>query len=119
MDSSPGVFLASATQGTSKIGLGPLVYVLPLYRPLRLYEEICMLDHLSNGRLMVGVGRGGALVEHQRYGIEPTVRDYIARLQREVGIDYVLCQMVFGNIGYDEASHSIRLFASELMPTFS
>ena len=43
------------------IRLGPLVYVLPLYHPLRLYEEICMLDHLSGGRLTVGVGRGGAL----------------------------------------------------------
>jgi hypothetical protein len=31
----------------------------------------------------------------------------------------MLCHMVFGNIGYDEASHSIRLFASEVMPVFS
>jgi alkanesulfonate monooxygenase SsuD/methylene tetrahydromethanopterin reductase-like flavin-dependent oxidoreductase (luciferase family) len=51
--------------------LGPLVYVLPLYHPLRLYEEICMLDHLSGGRLTVGVGRGGALIEHQRFGVDP------------------------------------------------
>ena len=72
MASSPSVFLASAIQRTRKIKLGPLVYVLPLYHPLRLYEEICMLDQLSAGRFMLGVGRGGALVEHQRYGIEPT-----------------------------------------------
>jgi alkanesulfonate monooxygenase SsuD/methylene tetrahydromethanopterin reductase-like flavin-dependent oxidoreductase (luciferase family) len=72
MASSPSVFLASAIQRTRKIKLGPLLYVLPLYHPLRLYEEICMLDHLSGGRFMVGVGRGGALIEHQRYGIEPT-----------------------------------------------
>ncbi len=70
MASSPNVFLAAAAQRTKKIKLGPLVYVLPLYHPLRLYEEICMLDHLSQGRLMLGVGRGGALFEHQRYGIE-------------------------------------------------
>jgi alkanesulfonate monooxygenase SsuD/methylene tetrahydromethanopterin reductase-like flavin-dependent oxidoreductase (luciferase family) len=119
MDSSPGVFLASAIQGTGKIRLGPLVYVLPLYYPLRFYEEICMLDHLSNGRIMVGVGRGGTLVEHQCYGIEPTERDYIARLQSEAGINYVLCQMVFGDIDYDDASYSIRLVASEAMPAFS
>jgi alkanesulfonate monooxygenase SsuD/methylene tetrahydromethanopterin reductase-like flavin-dependent oxidoreductase (luciferase family) len=68
---SPSVFLAAAMQRTKTLRLGPLVYVLPLYHPLRLYEEICMLDHLSGGRLMVGVGRGGALVEHQRYGIAP------------------------------------------------
>ena len=69
---SPSVFLAAAMQRTKTLRVGPLVYVLPLYHPLRLYEEICMLDHLSGGRLMVGVGRGGALVEHQRYGIAPT-----------------------------------------------
>ena len=71
MASSPSVFLAAAFARTTKLRLGPLVYVLPLYHPLRLYEEICMLDHLSGGRLTVGVGRGGALLEHQRYGIDP------------------------------------------------
>jgi alkanesulfonate monooxygenase SsuD/methylene tetrahydromethanopterin reductase-like flavin-dependent oxidoreductase (luciferase family) len=287
MASSPNVFLSAAIQRTSRIQLGPLVYVLPLYHPLRLYEEICMLDHLSNGRLMVGVGRGGALLEHQRYGIDPTaapamyheafavlmrafesgvldfdgqffkykdyviqvrpvqhphppiwygapnpdavawaapravnvvslgpaararaisdryrkdwsdlgrkpadlpaigitrhivvadtdaaaqaiaqaaypcwrnamdylwrrsgvefvlkeiyptefaalqdighgiagspatVRDYIARLQSEAGVNYVLCQMMFGDIGLNDASRSIRLFAREVMPAFS
>jgi alkanesulfonate monooxygenase SsuD/methylene tetrahydromethanopterin reductase-like flavin-dependent oxidoreductase (luciferase family) len=69
---SPSVFLAAAFQRTKHLRLGPLVYVLPLHHPLRLYEEICMLDRLSGGRLMLGVGRGGALLEHQRYGIEPT-----------------------------------------------
>jgi len=72
MAASPSVFLSAAIQRTRHIRLGPLVYVLPLYHPLRLYEEICMLDHLSKGRLMVGVGRGGALLEHQRYGVDPT-----------------------------------------------
>ncbi len=71
MASSPSVFLASAIQRTRTIRLGALVYVLPLYHPLRLYEEICMLDHLSGGRLTVGVGRGGALIEHQRFGVDP------------------------------------------------
>jgi alkanesulfonate monooxygenase SsuD/methylene tetrahydromethanopterin reductase-like flavin-dependent oxidoreductase (luciferase family) len=69
---SPSVFLSAAIQRTKRIRLGPLVYVLPLHHPLRLYEEICMLDCMSGGRLMVGVGRGGALLEHQRYGIDPT-----------------------------------------------
>ena len=71
MASSPSVFLAAAIARTTRIKLGPLVYVLPLYHPLRLYEEICMLDHMSGGRLMVGVGRGGALLEHQRFGVDP------------------------------------------------
>ena len=58
MASSPSVFLAAAIARTQRIRLGPLVYVLPLYHPLRLYEEICMLDHLSHGRMEIGIGRG-------------------------------------------------------------
>ena len=54
----PGLFLAAAARATSRIRLGPLVYLLPLYSPLRLIEEIAILDHLSHGRLEVGVGRG-------------------------------------------------------------
>jgi alkanesulfonate monooxygenase SsuD/methylene tetrahydromethanopterin reductase-like flavin-dependent oxidoreductase (luciferase family) len=54
----PGIFLAAATQRTRRIRLGPCVYCLPLYDPLRLIEEVCMLDHLSRGRFEFGVGRG-------------------------------------------------------------
>jgi alkanesulfonate monooxygenase SsuD/methylene tetrahydromethanopterin reductase-like flavin-dependent oxidoreductase (luciferase family) len=54
----PGIFLAAATQRTRRIRLGPCVYCLPLYNPLRLIEEVCMLDHLSRGRFDFGVGRG-------------------------------------------------------------
>ncbi|MBF6567593.1 MAG: LLM class flavin-dependent oxidoreductase [Candidatus Binataceae bacterium] len=58
MAPSPNVFLAAAAEHTKKLHFGPLVYLLPFYQPLRLIEEICMLDHLSGGRLEVGVGRG-------------------------------------------------------------
>ncbi|MET0868555.1 MAG: LLM class flavin-dependent oxidoreductase [Pseudorhodoplanes sp.] len=68
---SPSVFVSAAIQRTKSLRIGPLVYVLPMYHPLRVYEEICMLDHMSKGRLMFGVGRGAAVVEHQRYGIDP------------------------------------------------
>ena len=54
----PGVYLGAVARSTSRMRLGPMVYLLPLYSPLRLIEEICMLDHLSRGRLDIGVGRG-------------------------------------------------------------
>lgn len=69
MAPSPGLFLAAATQRTRRIRLGPLVYLLPLYNPLRLVSEICMLDHLSNGRLDLGVGRGVSPFELAYYGV--------------------------------------------------
>jgi len=54
----PGVYLAAVARATTRMRLGPLVYLLPLYSPLRLIEEICMLDQLSRGRFEIGVGRG-------------------------------------------------------------
>jgi alkanesulfonate monooxygenase SsuD/methylene tetrahydromethanopterin reductase-like flavin-dependent oxidoreductase (luciferase family) len=68
--SSPSVFLAAAAMRTSRIRLCPLVYVLPLYHPVRLAEEIVMLDQLSGGRLEVGFGKGGAPYELLPYGID-------------------------------------------------
>lgn len=69
MAPSPGLFLAAAAQCTRRIHLGPLVYLLPLYNPLRLISEICMLDHISGGRLEVGVGRGVSPFELAYYGV--------------------------------------------------
>lgn len=68
---SPGIFLAAAAQRTSRIRLGPLVYLLPLYNPLRLLKEIAMLDQLSGGRLEVGIGRGVSPYELRYFGIDP------------------------------------------------
>ena len=70
MASSPSVFLAAVAQATSTIRLGSLVYLLPLYDPLRLIEEICMLDHLSGGRLEVGIGRGISPIELGFFGVD-------------------------------------------------
>ncbi len=70
MAPSPALFLAAAAQRTRRIRLGPLVYLLPLYNPLRLIEEVCMLDHLSGGRLELGVGRGVSPYELGCFGVE-------------------------------------------------
>ena len=61
MAPSQNVFLSAAAQRTKRLRFGPGVYVLPLHHPLRLIEEVSMLDHLSGGRLELGVGRGGVL----------------------------------------------------------
>jgi alkanesulfonate monooxygenase SsuD/methylene tetrahydromethanopterin reductase-like flavin-dependent oxidoreductase (luciferase family) len=66
----PGVYLAALARATKRMRLGPLVYLLPLYSPLRLIEEICMLDHLSYGRLEVGVGRGVSPFELKYHKID-------------------------------------------------
>jgi alkanesulfonate monooxygenase SsuD/methylene tetrahydromethanopterin reductase-like flavin-dependent oxidoreductase (luciferase family) len=58
------LFLAAAAQATTQIRLGPLVKVLPLHHPLRMIEDICVLDQLSGGRVDYGVGRGPVAIEH-------------------------------------------------------
>jgi alkanesulfonate monooxygenase SsuD/methylene tetrahydromethanopterin reductase-like flavin-dependent oxidoreductase (luciferase family) len=70
MAPSPALFLTAAAQRTRRIRLGPLVYLLPLYHPLRLIEEVCMLDHLSGGRLELGVGRGVSPYELGYFGVD-------------------------------------------------
>src|SRR5437016_13329340 len=71
MAPSPNVFLAAIAQRTRRLRFGPLVYALPLYHPLRLIEEICMLDQLSRGRLEIGFGRGSSPTELAYYGQDP------------------------------------------------
>ncbi|HYD56708.1 MAG TPA: LLM class flavin-dependent oxidoreductase [Burkholderiales bacterium] len=67
---SPSLLHSAIAQRTKKILFGPLVYTLALYHPLRLAEEICMLDHMSGGRFQVGVGRGISPYELGYYGID-------------------------------------------------
>jgi len=69
MATSPSVFLAAVAQATTRIRLGPLVYLLPLYDPLRLLGEMALLDQLSHGRLDVGVGRAISPIELGFYGV--------------------------------------------------
>ena len=73
LDAAPSstVFLAAASQRTDRIRLGSLVMLLPFYEPLRFIEEICMLDHLSGGRLEIGVGKGISPAEHALWGHDP------------------------------------------------
>jgi alkanesulfonate monooxygenase SsuD/methylene tetrahydromethanopterin reductase-like flavin-dependent oxidoreductase (luciferase family) len=71
MAPAPSVFLAAIALRTRRLRFGPLVYQLPLHHPLRLMEEISMLDHLSGGRLEVGIGRGAVAYEIEYYGVDP------------------------------------------------
>jgi len=47
-----------------------MVYLLPFYHPLRLIEEVCMLDQMSGGRFQLGVGRGVSPFETRAYGLD-------------------------------------------------
>ena len=47
-----------------------MVYLLPLYHPLRLIDEVCMLDQMSRGRFLLGIGKGISPIEVGYYGVD-------------------------------------------------
>ena len=68
--SSPMMLAAAIAQRTRKMRIGTAVQVLPLCHPLRLAEEVATVDHLSQGRLIFGVGRSGFAHTYATYGVD-------------------------------------------------
>jgi limonene 1,2-monooxygenase len=69
---SPAVFLAAAAARTRSIRLGSGVVPLPLHHPLVTAGEYVLLDHLTRGRVMLGVGPGGGLPsDPEVFGLDP------------------------------------------------
>src|SRR6059058_6292389 len=62
-------FLTYMAGRTRTVGLGSMVVVLPWHDPLRVAEQVAMLDHMSNGRLILGLGRGLGRVEFEGFGV--------------------------------------------------
>jgi alkanesulfonate monooxygenase SsuD/methylene tetrahydromethanopterin reductase-like flavin-dependent oxidoreductase (luciferase family) len=54
---------------TQRVQLGSMVVVLPWHAPIRVAEEVSMLDHMSNGRFVFGIGRGLGRVEFEGLGV--------------------------------------------------
>ena len=52
-----------------RIQLGSMVVVLPWHDPLRVAEQVVVLDHMSNGRFILGIGRGLGRVEFEGFGV--------------------------------------------------
>jgi alkanesulfonate monooxygenase SsuD/methylene tetrahydromethanopterin reductase-like flavin-dependent oxidoreductase (luciferase family) len=77
MAPSPSVFLSAIAQRTKRLRFGTFVYALPIHHPLRVLEEICMLDHMSGGRVEIGFGRGSVGYEISYYGQNAEERQQI------------------------------------------
>lgn len=68
---NPAAFLAAAALRTARIRLAPAVAVLPFHDTRRLAEDYAMVDQLSAGRLVMGVGSGYLSHEFAGFGIDP------------------------------------------------
>jgi alkanesulfonate monooxygenase SsuD/methylene tetrahydromethanopterin reductase-like flavin-dependent oxidoreductase (luciferase family) len=67
---SPPVMLAALAQRTSRIRLGPAIAVLPFHHPLAVAEQYAMVDVLSGGRLVLGVGSGYLKHEFEGFAVD-------------------------------------------------
>lgn len=66
---NPAVMLAAIAMRTSRIRIGPGVVILPFHNPLEVVENYAMVDQLSGGRLVMGVGSGDPNLAHEIAGV--------------------------------------------------
>ena len=68
---SPEVFIATAAERTQHIRLGTGVISLPYHHPYMVANRMVLLDHLTKGRVMLGVGPGALASDAYMFGIDP------------------------------------------------
>ena len=84
--SSPEVFIAALADRTKSIKLGTGVLSLPYHHPLMAANRLVLLDHITRGRLMIGVGPGGLNADAYMMGIDTTVQ----RARMEEALDVLI-----------------------------
>lgn len=93
---SPEVFIAAVAQRTKHIRLGTGVSSLPYHQPLMLADRMVLLDHLTRGRVMFGVGPGalpsdafmmGIEVARQRHMMEESFEAILALLAGDAPVN--------------------------------
>lgn len=69
----PITFAAALATATQRLTIGFAVAQMALHHPVRLAEQLALLDHLTKGRLLVGLGRGTAynIYEYRGFGMQP------------------------------------------------
>ena len=102
MAPSPSVFLSAIAQRTRRLRFGTFVYALPVHHPLRVLEEICMLDHMSGGRLEIGFGRGSVPFEISYYGQNAEERQQIYAERLELILKAFTVETLTWNGRYDQ-----------------
>ena len=70
---SPELFMAVAAERTRHIKLGTGVISLPYHHPLMVADRMALLDHLTKGRVMLGVGPGSLASDAYMLGLDPIV----------------------------------------------
>ena len=72
--SSPSLYAVAAGMRTRRIRIGPMGYVVPLYHPLRLAEEIAIVDQMLGGRMELGLVPGINADYFKPFGLDYNLR---------------------------------------------
>lgn len=91
VDGSPSVMLSALFQRTTRLRAGALTFCLPWYHPYRFYQEVCMLDHLSGGRLELGVGRGVSPIESRIFGLQ-SIEESREKYRETLDVFFAACK---------------------------
>ena len=81
---SPLLVAASLAPGTDSIAFGTAVLATPLHHPVRLAEDAIMLDHLTGGRVVLGLGIGHQHPDFAAFGIDR--RERVSRTEETISI---------------------------------
>ncbi|MGH7821027.1 MAG: LLM class flavin-dependent oxidoreductase [Candidatus Binatia bacterium] len=103
------LYLAYMAGRTQRIQLGSMVVVLPWHDPIRVAEQVVMLDHASNGRFILGIGRGLGRVEFGGFGVnqEESRERFIEAAQLILGgLEHGFCE--FDGKFYKQARRELR-----------
>ncbi|MSP42359.1 MAG: LLM class flavin-dependent oxidoreductase [Alphaproteobacteria bacterium] len=88
-------FLSYFAGKSDKLLLGSMVVVLPWHEPMRVAEEVAMLDNMSNGRVILGIGRGLGRVEFEGFGRDQNIsREYFTESAQMIlqGLESGTCE---------------------------
>lgn len=110
--SSPSVLAAAVAMRTRKVGIGYAANVTPLHHPLRLAEEIALVDQLSEGRVLAGFGTGYSPYEFSLYGVPFDRRHQTHRAILEI----VIRAWTQGTFSYDGEGYHFKDATIALRP---
>lgn len=109
---SPDVlqFLSYIAGRTEHIRLGSMVIVLPWHDPVRVAEQISLIDHLSNGRFILGLGRGLGNIEYGGFRVDQNEG-------RKLFVEYAELVLNALENGYIEGGETIRQPRRDIRPS--
>lgn len=102
----PTVALSTIAVQTKHIRLGAMITPIPRRRPWKVAREMVSLDHLSDGRVILGVGLGNPPTEYSKFGEDP--RAHIRAEKLDEGLDIITGLWSEESFSYDGKHYKLK-----------